>query len=215
MASRFFTKAVERLMGDGTLDLKDGTIKCALLDLNDVDTWVKAIGSSTNATPIEVTITSHGLTTGDLVLINGHATNTNANGIRRVTSTGANTFTLQDPDTGANIAGNGVGVSTGTVMNLTNGTTGVFLADVNAGVVGTAQTLTSKTVTGGVWDAADLTYSLVTGDQFEAMLFYEDTGDPATSICIFIIDNGTGLPFTPSGGNITVTFAATGIAKLS
>lgn len=73
----------------------------------------KTITSSTTATPIVVTKATHGLTTGDVVLIQAHATNTNANGIRRVTVLTANTFSLQDPYTGADIAGNGVGAGTG------------------------------------------------------------------------------------------------------
>lgn len=67
-----------------------------------------SIGSSTNATPIAVTITSHGYSTGDTVVITGHTTNTNANGTWKITVTGANTFTL----TGS--TGNGVGGATGT-----------------------------------------------------------------------------------------------------
>lgn len=68
-----------------------------------------AITSSTNATPIVVTATSHGLATGNTVMIQGHLTNTNANGMFKVTSLTANTFSLQDYNTGANVAGNGVG----------------------------------------------------------------------------------------------------------
>lgn len=72
-----------------------------------------AITSSTNATPTVVTATSHGFSTGDLVMIYGHATNTAANGIYKVTRVTADTFSLQDRYTGANIAGNGIGAGTG------------------------------------------------------------------------------------------------------
>ena len=75
-----------------------------------------AISSSTNATPTVITATAHGLVTGDRVLIQGHATNTNANGIFKVTKITADTFSLQDEFTGANIAGNGVGGGTGFCM---------------------------------------------------------------------------------------------------
>lgn len=75
-----------------------------------------SILSSTNATPIVVTAdAAHGLMNGDFVHITGHATNTAANGIRRVTVLTATTFSLQTPDTGANVAGVGVGGATGTV----------------------------------------------------------------------------------------------------
>lgn len=75
-----------------------------------------AVTSSTDATPIVVTATSHGLATGDRVLIFGHATNVAANGIFKITRVSANTFSLQDELTGANIAGTGGGAGTGGVM---------------------------------------------------------------------------------------------------
>lgn len=68
-----------------------------------------AITSSTDATPIVVTATSHGFVTGDTVLIFGHTTNVAANGIYKVTRITANTFSLQNRNTGANIAGSGAG----------------------------------------------------------------------------------------------------------
>lgn len=63
----------------------------------------KNISSSTNATPISITCTSHGYSTGDTVVITGHGTNTNANGTWEITVTGADTFTLDGS------VGNGVG----------------------------------------------------------------------------------------------------------
>jgi hypothetical protein len=75
-----------------------------------------AVTSSTDATPIVVTATAHGLATGDLVQINGHTTNIAANGIFKVTKTSANAFSLQDMNTGANIAGSGAGAGSSGVM---------------------------------------------------------------------------------------------------
>lgn len=72
-----------------------------------------AVTSSTDATPIVVTATAHGLITGQRVLIYGHATNVAANGIYKITRLTANTFSLQDEITGANIAGSGGGAGTG------------------------------------------------------------------------------------------------------
>lgn len=74
-----------------------------------------------------------------------------------------------------------------------------------AGVVATA-TLASKTVTDGIFDAADVTFTSVTGDPSEALVIYKDTGSNATSPLIAYIDTATGLPVTPNGGNITVTW---------
>lgn len=68
----------------------------------------RAITSSTNASPIEITAANHGYATGDKVTIIGHAINTNANGSWTVTRTGTNTFTLDGS------VGNGVGAATGT-----------------------------------------------------------------------------------------------------
>lgn len=69
-----------------------------------------AIVSSTNATPIVVTATGHGLATGNQVIIANHLTNTAANGTWTIIVTGADTFSL----TGS--VGNGVGGATGTVV---------------------------------------------------------------------------------------------------
>lgn len=68
-----------------------------------------AITSSTDATPVVITATSHGLVTGDRVLIYGHTTNIAANGIFKVTKVDANSFSIQDELTGANVAGSGAG----------------------------------------------------------------------------------------------------------
>lgn len=69
----------------------------------------RAIASSTNASPIQVTTAApHGYATGDKIAITGHAVNTNANGYWTVTVTGATTFTLDGS------TGNGVGGATGT-----------------------------------------------------------------------------------------------------
>ncbi len=68
-----------------------------------------AVTSSTDATPIVVTATSHGFSTGDRVLIYGHTTNIAANGIFKVTNLTANTFSLQDEFSNANVAGSGGG----------------------------------------------------------------------------------------------------------
>ena len=80
---------------------------------------VRAISSSTDATPIVVTTsTAHGLSTADLVQISGHTTNIAAYGLRKITKTGASAFSLQDPDTGNDIAGSGAGAGSGGVFSL-------------------------------------------------------------------------------------------------
>ncbi len=82
-----------------------------------------------------------------------------------------------------------------------------FMTDVpGAARVGTAQTLAGKSATNGVQDANDITLPGVTGDPCEAILLYKDTGADATSPLIALIDTATGLPVTPNGGNITITW---------
>lgn len=86
-----------------------------------------------------------------------------------------------------------------------------FYNDVS-GVVGTPGTLASKTTTGGVFDAADLTFTAVSGSSVEALIIYKDTGNTATSNLIAYIDTAaSGLPVTPNGGDITITWNASGI----
>ena len=83
------------------------------------------------------------------------------------------------------------------------------------GVVGTAQTVGSKTFTDVVFDGADVTYTAVTGNSAEALVFYIDTGTAATSRLVAFIDSGfSGLPVTPNGGDITLSFNASGIFAL-
>jgi len=83
------------------------------------------------------------------------------------------------------------------------------------GVVGTAQIVGSKTFTDGVFDGADVTYTAVTGNSAEALVFYIDTGTAATSRLVSYIDSGfSGLPVTPNGGDITLSFNASGIFAL-
>ena len=82
-----------------------------------------------------------------------------------------------------------------------------YLADIpiSARIAGPV-TLTSKTTTGGAADGADVTFTSVTGASIEAIVIYSDTGTEATSPLIAYIDTATGLPITPNGGDIIVTW---------
>ena len=84
-----------------------------------------------------------------------------------------------------------------------------------SGVVGTPATLGTKTFTNGVFDAADVTYTGVSGSSAEALIVYIDTGSSATSRLVAYLDTGwTNLPVTPNGGDITLQFHASGIFAL-
>lgn len=83
------------------------------------------------------------------------------------------------------------------------------------GVVGTPQTIGTKTFVDGLLDGADITVPGVTGASVEALLLYLDTGVAGTSRLIAYIDTGvTGLPVTPNGGDINVAWNASGIVQL-
>jgi hypothetical protein len=118
------------------------------------------------------------------------------------------------------------------LLNSTEGTTGVYAALVDtgtytfsqshqfysslSGIVGTDQEILTKTQVTGVFDGTDLTYTAVTGASVEAIVLYrKNAGANTTWPLIAYIDTSvTGLPVTPNGGNITITWNASGIFKL-
>jgi hypothetical protein len=89
-----------------------------------------------------------------------------------------------------------------------------FLSSIAAEARVTAPTtLTSKTSTNGAADAQDVTFAAVNGPSIEALVLYKQvlaldgvTPDDAASILIAYIDTATGLPITPNGGDIIVTW---------
>ena len=83
-----------------------------------------------------------------------------------------------------------------------------FLDDIGAGArIATSGNFSTKTSTNGVFDADDVVVATVSGAQFESVVIYNDT--PAAESdkhLIAYIDTATGLPFTPTGNNITVAW---------
>lgn len=96
-----------------------------------------------------------------------------------------------------------------------NFATNEFLSDIPAAArVAISPALTGKTITLGVFNAATTTWSAVTGDQSEAVVFFKDTGNANTSPLIAYVDSASsGLPVTPNGGDITLNFD-TGVNKI-
>lgn len=84
------------------------------------------------------------------------------------------------------------------------------------GVAGTPVALTTKTFVNGLFDAADSVLTAVpAGVNCEALIIYIDTGVAGTSRLIAFLDTGvTGLPVTPNGGDINITWNASGIFQL-
>ena len=68
-------------------------------------------------------------------------------------------------------------------------------------------TLTAKTVTNGVFDADDQTFATVSGTNvIGALVIFKDTGTASNSPLIAFLDAGAGLPITPNGGSVTVSW---------
>lgn len=91
-----------------------------------------------------------------------------------------------------------------------------YYSSISSGVVGTPVELTSKSFTNGLFDAADSTFSAVSGSSAEALVIYiRNAGANTTWPLVAYIDTGaTGLPVTPNGGDISVVYNASGIFQL-
>lgn len=198
MANELYPRGKEALLG--SLDLATANVKAVLVDVAD---YGLAISAATNASPIQITSATHGLSTGQRVAIMGVGGNTAANGNWTVTVVNTTQFTLNGS------TGNGAYTSGGFVIPLS---LHQFLSDIpSAARVATSGNLASKTLTNGVFDAADAQFASVSGDQSEITVLYEDTGTATTSRLIAYIDTATNLPITPNGNNIDVVWNASGI----
>jgi len=98
------------------------------------------------------------------------------------------------------------------VVALTSGytanmSTHQYLSDVTSGARKATATLSSKSFTSGVFDAADATFTSVAGGStITQLVIYKDTGTESTSPLIWRIDSYTGLPYTTDGGDITLAW---------
>jgi len=90
-----------------------------------------------------------------------------------------------------------------------------FLNDITAGYrVSTSAALSSKTTTGGAFDAADVTFTALTGSAVTRWVLFKDTGTESTSNLIAYFDTVSGggaLSYTPNGSDFTLAFGASGI----
>lgn len=90
-----------------------------------------------------------------------------------------------------------------------------FYSDVSASTVGTPQTINNTTVTNGLFDGDNVTYTAVaSGSTVTALIIYIDTGSAATSRLVAFIDTVTGFPLLTNGGDVTVAWNASGIFQL-
>lgn len=80
-----------------------------------------------------------------------------------------------------------------------------FFDDVPSGArVATSPTLTTPTITNGVFDSDDFTFGVVTGDVSEQLIMYNHGmggADNARGLIAFW-DSVTGLPITPNGTDV-------------
>ena len=87
-----------------------------------------------------------------------------------------------------------------------------------SGLAGTEQEIgATKSYTNGVFDGADVTFTAVAGTvSYEAIvIFIKNAGANTTWRLVAFIDTGvTGLPVTSNGGNISITWNASGIFAL-
>jgi hypothetical protein len=114
-----------------------------------------------------------------------------------------------------------------------SGTTGVYAALIDtgtytynaahefysslSGIVGTPVEIgATKSYTNGVLDGGDVTLTAVTGSTAEAIVLYvKNAGANTTWRLVAYIDTSvTGLPVTPNGGDISISWNASGIFSL-
>jgi hypothetical protein len=81
---------------------------------------------------------------------------------------------------------------------------------------GAATSLATKTFVAAVFDADDTVTAALSGAaDMGAIILYVDSGVETTSRLALYLDTGiTGMPFTPSGADVTVQWNASGIFKL-
>lgn len=118
-----------------------------------------------------------------------------------------------------------LGTSVGTNLNLTtdniyaalvsatyvaNAGTDQYWSTPAANVVGTPVQLTSPTVTiasgNAVFNAANVTFTSVSGATATQIVIYKNTGTTTTSPLIANINVANNLPVTPNGSNITISW---------
>lgn len=88
-----------------------------------------------------------------------------------------------------------------------------FLSDVGT-IVGAKVDLANKSVTGGVFDADDLSFGALTaGSTVKALVLYKDTGTPSTSSLLCYLDEVIGFPFATNGGAVAIPWS-NGSAKI-
>lgn len=87
-----------------------------------------------------------------------------------------------------------------------------FYSDLS-GIIGTDQEIATVTTANGVVDGDNVTFSAVSGATVEALVLYRKNAGANTTwrLVAYIDTSVTGLPVTPNGGDITISWNASGI----
>jgi len=88
-----------------------------------------------------------------------------------------------------------------------------YLASIASAIVARSPALASKTIALGVFDAADVTLTAVTGPSVEIVAVWIDKGSDATNPLVGWIDTPT-IAYNPNGSDAEVRFNASGIFAL-
>lgn len=89
------------------------------------------------------------------------------------------------------------------------------LSDVDAGDrLATSGNFSSKTSTGGVADATDVTFLSVAASTIDGMVIYHDTGVEGTSTLICYLDGGDFPETLAALSHVTIQFHASGIFSI-
>lgn len=150
--------------------------------------FTKSITGATNATPIEITVSGHGYSTGDSVVISGVGGNTAANGTWIITKTGTDTFTLNTS------VGNGTYTTGGTVYKV--GATAakpINLYSFNTGNGTTAKLVTQWQPSAGESDVLSRVRVALRSDATTTATFKAYVNGNTSSIITQIYDVNSGL----------------------
>jgi hypothetical protein len=101
-----------------------------------------------------------------------------------------------------------------------NVSTDAYISDIASGAripaIASCPALTGKTfgsVGAGSFDANDVTFLSLSGDSAESLILFVDTGTETTSRLLAYWDTASGLPLTPNGGDVVVSWSVSGIYR--
>lgn len=96
-----------------------------------------------------------------------------------------------------------------TVYTYTPSTDKYYSSIPSNAIISSGVLLTGKTGTLGEFMADDCQWNSVEGNQVGAVVFYQDTGDSATSRLVAYFDTISGVPFTPNGSSVSLSWDKT------